>query len=209
MASITACSKSRSDPWRLWAFLVGLLFALGVGAAEVEISNPELALSEDGYAVSADFAIDFTQRLEEAVAKGVVLHFVVDFELTKPRWYWLDEKLISRSQTYRLSYHALTRQYRLSTGALHQSFPTLGEALRMLSRLRNWTVIDKPSDKAEKLQPRPGETYQAALRLRLDTNQLPKPFQISALGSKDWNLASDWKTWQATLPVPAQPAEAK
>lgn len=206
MVSITACLKSRSEPWRTWALVFGLLFALSVRAAEVEIANPELTAVEDGYAVSADFAIEFSPRLEEAVAKGVVLNFIVDFELTKPRWYWLDEKLISRSQTYRLSYHALTRQYRLATGGLHQSFPTLGDALRMLSRLRNWLVIDKPADKA---LVRPGETYQASLRLRLDTSQLPKPFQISALGSKDWSLASDWRTWQATLPAPVQAVEGK
>jgi hypothetical protein len=121
--------------------------------------------------------------------------------MTRPRWYWFDEKLVSRSQTYRLSYHALTRQYRLSTGGLHQSFDSLSDALRMLSRLRNWLVIDKD---AEKAGVRPGETYTAALRMRLDINQLPRPFQIAALGNKDWNLASDWKVWQATLPAEAK-----
>lgn len=181
-----------------------------VQAAEIEIANPELDAVDEGYALSADFSFEFNQRLEEAVAKGVVLNFVADFELTRPRWYWLDEKLVSRTQTYRLSYHALTRQYRLSTGGLHQSFQTLGDAVRVLCRLRNWLVVDKAEklDKAEKPAVRPGETYQAALRLRLDTTQLPKPFQISALGSRDWTLSSDWKTWQATLPAPP-PAEPK
>lgn len=202
MAFTTACSKNPLEPWCAWLFALGMLFSLGAGAAEVEIANPEIVAVEDGFAVSADFNFDFNQRLEEAVAKGVALHFVVDFELTRPRWYWLDEKMVSRSQTYRLSYHALTRQYRLSTGALHQSFPTLNEALRMLSRLRNWVVVDKPNEKSpDKSLPRAGESYQAALRLRLDIGQLPRPFQISALGNKDWNLVSDWKTWQATLPA--------
>lgn len=203
MVSTTACWKSRSDPWRAWLLAFGLLFAIAAWTAEIEVTNPELALTEDGYAVSADFAIDFNQRLEEAVTKGVVLYFVFEFEVSRPRWYWFDEKLLSRSVTYRLSYHALTRQYRLATGGgLHQSFPSLDEALHVLARVRNWVVLEKPADKPDsRLTLRPGETYQAALRLRLDTNQLPKPFQISALGNKDWNLASDWKTWQATLPA--------
>lgn len=196
-----ACLKSGADLWRALFLAGGLLLALMAGAAEIEVSNPELSAVDEGYTLSADFNFELNQRLEEAVAKGVVLYFVVDFELTRPRWYWFDEKVVSRSQSFRLSYHALTRQYRLSTGALHQSFPTLGEALRVLSRLRNWLVVDKPSDKSDKPQPKPGEAYQAALRLRLDITQLPKPFQISALGNKDWNLASDWKTWQLTLPV--------
>jgi hypothetical protein len=118
------------------ALLVFLPFV--AWAAEIDISNPQLVAGDDGYVLSADFKFDLTPRLEEAVTKGVVLYFVADFELTKGRWYWLDEKLASRSQTYRLSYHALTRQYRLSTGGLHQSFPTLSEAVQVLSRLRNW-----------------------------------------------------------------------
>ena len=201
MVSITAASKNALERLRLWLLAV-LVVAPGLLlAAEIEISNPQIVAGDDGYVLSADFSFDLNQRLEEAVAKGVVLFFVTEFELTRPRWYWLDEKLVSRSQTYRLSYHALTRQYRLSTGGLHQSFDSLSEALRVLSRLRNWVVIEK----ADSGLVRPGETYTAALRLRLDINQLPRPFQITALGNRDWNLASDWKTWQATLP----PAEAK
>jgi len=73
----------------------------------------------------------------------------------------------------------------------------------MLARMRNWVVIDK-NDKTIKA----GEPYQAALRLRLDITQLPRPFQISALGNKEWSLASDWKTWQLSLPA-VLPAEVK
>lgn len=166
-------------------------------AAEIEIANPQLLPGDEGYILSADFRFELNPRLEEAVARGVTLYFVADFELTRNRWYWFDEKVVSRNQTFRLYYHALTRQYRLSTGGLHQSFPTLAEALRMLSRLRNWQVIEG-SEKA-----RAGESYDAALRLRLDVTQLPRPFQISALGSKDWNLLSDWKIWRLQLPAPA------
>jgi len=200
MVSITAALKSVLERLRIW--LLALLVAMPglLLAAEIEITNPQIVAGDDGYVLSADFAFELNQRLEEAVTKGVVLFFVAEFELMRPRWYWLDEKVVSRSQTYRLSYHALTRQYRLSTGGLHQSFDSLSEALRVLSRLRNWVVIEK----AESGIVRPGETYTAALRMRLDINQLPRPFQITALGNKDWNLSSDWKTWQATLPAEAK-----
>jgi len=197
----TAALKNVPERLRGWLLALLAMVPALVLAAEIEIANPQITASEDGYVVAADFSFELNERLEEAVTKGVVLYFVVDFEMTRPRWYWLDEKLISRSQTYRLSYHALTRQYRLSTGGLHQSFDSLSDALRMLSRLRNWLVIDKGTEKAGV---RVGETYTAAIRMRLDTNQLPRPFQIAALGNKDWNLASDWKVWQATLPAEAK-----
>lgn len=138
MAFSTACSKSVIRRLRLWLLTLAFLPALA-WAAEIDIANPQLLAGDDGYVLSADFKFELNPRLEEAVTKGVALYFVADFELTKARWYWLDEKLVSRSQTYRLSYNALTRQYRLSVGSgLHQSFPSLSDALQVLTRLRNW-----------------------------------------------------------------------
>jgi hypothetical protein len=186
------------EPLRRWLAVLALAVSGFAWAAEIEIVNPQLVAGEDGWVLSADFVFDLNQRLEEAVNRGVVLHFVAEFELTRPRWYWLDEKIASQTRTYRLSFHALTRQYRLSTGALHQSYDSLSEALRVLARLRNWVVIEKGSDA------KTGEPYAAALRMRLDLQQLPRPFQIAALGNRDWNLASDWKTWTAILPAEAR-----
>ena len=201
MAFTIASSKSVLERFRTWLVAVLAMLPVLVLAAEIEIANPQITASEDGFVVSADFSFELNERLEEAVTKGVVLYFVTEFEMTRPRWYWLDEKVVSRNQTHRLSFHALTRQYRLSKGGLHQSFDTLSEALGVLSRLRNWGVID---GRAEKPVVQAGDTYMAALRMRLDINQLPRPFQIAALGNKDWNLASDWKVWQATLPAEAK-----
>lgn len=213
MASITPSCTNRCDPrhggagWRrrfagpLLALLAWCCLAvLPAAAAEIEIRQPVLSAGDDGYVLSADFAFELPARLEEAVTRGVVLPFVIDFEVTRRRWWWLDETVASRSQTFRLSYHALTRQYRLSVGALHQSFASLDDALRLLSRLRQWPVLDRH-------QLRPGETYEAALRLRLDTSQLPKPFQISALANRDWTLTSDWVRW--SFVPPALPSEAR
>lgn len=202
MVSFTVCLRNVPDRLRHWLFL--LIFAPVLAwAAEIEVINPQLTAAEDGYLLSADFRFELTPRLEEAVNRGVTLYFVADFELRKARWYWLDDRLVARSQSFRLYYHALTRQYRLSTGGLHQSFASLSEALRMLSRLRNWQVIEA----ADKLKA--GETYEAGLRMRLDTSQLPRPFQMTALGNKDWSLASDWKTWMATLPPLPVAGEAR
>jgi hypothetical protein len=138
----TACSKSVIDDLCRWLLALMLVPALA-WAAEIEVANPQLLPGDDGYVLAADFKFELNPRLEEAVTKGVVLYFVADFELTKGRWYWLDEKLVTRTQTYRLSYHALTRQYRLSAGGLHQSFATLSEAVQVLSRLRNWVVAER------------------------------------------------------------------
>jgi hypothetical protein len=203
MAFSTVCSKSVLERLRLWLLLLVFVPFLA-WTAEIDVTNPQISAGDDGYVLSADFRFELNPRLEEAVTKGVILYFVADFELSRARWYWLDEVLSSRSLTYRLSYHALTRQYRLSTGGLHQSFATLPEAIQVLSRLRNWTIVDKGEKSV-----RPGEPVEAALRLRLDITQLPRPFQITALGNKEWSLGSDWKIWRATMPQPVAPAEVK
>ena len=156
-----------------------------VQAADVSAQSAQLVASDDGYSLSANFSVNLNARVEEAVNKGVVIYFAADFELTRARWYWFDEKVVRRSKTFQLSYHALTRQYRLSTGALHQSFSSLDDALRVLSRLRNWQVIDK-GEISE------GVAYLASVRMRLDPSQMPKTFQVSALSNKDWSQSSEW-----------------
>ena len=187
------------------AFLLGvfLLFAVHPAhATEISVRSPDLVSSEDGVALSADFNINFNARLEDVVNRGIALYFSIDFELLRDRWYWFDEQVVRRTRTVQFSYHALTRQYRLSTGALHQNFATLEEALHVLSRLRNWQVIDKDDVK-------PGQTYQAGLRMRLDLSQMAKTFQVSALANRDWSLASDWQRWAYTPAVADQgPAAA-
>lgn len=203
MVFSTVFSKNVPERFRIW-WLTLLFLPFFAWAAEIEIANPQLLAVEDGYALSADFRFELSPRLEEAVTKGVALYFVADFEITRGRWYWFDERVLTRSQTYRLSYHALTRQYRLSTGGLHQSFATLAEAVQVMSHLRNWVVAERGDKNL-----RPGENCEAYLRLRLDFNQLPRPFQISALGNREWSLASDWKAWSVVLPAWPVPTEAK
>lgn len=169
-------------------------------AADVVIQSAQMVANDDGYSLSANFSINLGARLEAAVNKGVVLYFAADFELTRSRWYWFDEKVVQRSKTFQLSYHALTRQYRLSSGALHQSFASLDDALRVLSRLRYWQVIEKGEIDR-------GVVYAAATRLRLDPSQMPKTFQVSALSNREWSQSSEWLRWSFSAPEQVESTE--
>lgn len=183
----TRCCARRSWLALLAALWLALTPVPG-GAEGIEVRSAALVPADDGYYLDATFEIVLTHALEEALNKGIPLHFLVEFELTRPRWYWLNEKVANLQQRYRLSYNALTRQYRVGVGTLYQNFPSLAEALEFLSRVRL-------RDIAEPGALRKDSTYTAALRLRLDTSQLPRPFQISAVGSRDWNISSDWYRW--------------
>lgn len=178
-------------------FLVALACAaaLCARADEIDVVDARLAASEEGLLLSADFAFDFNSRLSEMVANGVPLYFVVEFELTRPRWYWWDENTATRLTQWRLSYHALSRQYRLSTGPLQQNFATLEEALDVMRRLRNWQVLEHSVSLR-------GSSYGAAVRMRLDTSQLPRPLQVSELTNRELRLESPWKRFIFIPPAP-------
>ena len=184
---MSACAITRA------AFLALLLLVIvPLARAEgIAVTSATVEPGDDGWMLDATFDMQFSQRLEEAVNRGVPLYFVVEFELSRPRWYWFDEKPVQLSQTYRISYTPLLRQYRLSVGSVYQNFTRFEEVTRLLSRLRGWHV-------AEKGALRKDQVYQASVRMRLDTAQLPKPFQLNAISSRDWTLDSDWHRWTIT-----------
>jgi hypothetical protein len=183
---------------------VAALTAFPARADDIEVLEARLTPTEEGIALDAVFAFDFGPRLAEAVANGVPLYFLVEFELTRPRWYWFDEKAVAKRLQLRLSYHALSRQYRLSTGGLlQQNFATLEEALNVLRRLRGWQVVERGAALAD-------APHEAAVRMRLDVTQLPKPFQLSALTSRELTLESPWRRFSFRPPPPAPaPVESR
>ena len=157
-------------------------------ADTVTVKAAELRIEEGEVLLNAEFDLTLNPTLEEALEKGIPLYFILEFELSRSRWYWFDDKVAQTAITSRVSYNALTRQYRVGSGLLALTFGSLEEVERYLSR-----VNSRPVAQASALAK--GVRYDAALRLRLDVNQLPKPFQVNALASREWTLASDWYRW--------------
>lgn len=170
----------------LLAFLAHLPLTAQAGDT-VETVQAQLEASEDGYRLLASFAFELNRGLEDAIMRGVPLSFTTEVELTRPRWYWLDEKALFASRTVRISYNVLTRRFHAAiSGSLQQSFATLDDALSLIRHPGRWLVAEKGALKT-------GQTYQVAVRMRLDVTQLAKPFQVNALNNSDWQMASDWK----------------
>ena len=188
-ASITRCFASRLERLlRLLLCALTAMLAFAVQAEEGVIRRAEIVPGDGGYVLNADIDLELNPRLVDAISRGVSLYFTTELVIERPRWYWLNATVVERSLDYRLSYHAITRSFRLSIGTIHQSFDNLDSAVRTMQRVRNWQV-------AELDQLVAGVSHEAALRFRLDTSQLPKPFQVTAIGSRDWNLSTDWVTW--------------
>jgi len=191
------CCRSMARVNNGWFFtaIVALWLAIGnafpAPAQGIDVRRPTLTIADDHLILEAQFDIALTTTLEEVLNKGVPLYFLLEFELIRPRWYWFNDRVLSIQQEYRLSYNALTRQYRLGVGNLHQNFASLSEALEVMSRVRRRIEIDPAILRRD--------TYIAGMRFRLDTSQLPKPFQLNALVAREWNIASDWYRWNVTL----------
>lgn len=174
--------------------LVALVAMLGPAAARADsilVKSAELRAGEDAWDLNAEFELAINPTLDEALQKGVPLYFLLEFDVLRPRWFWLDEKVLSYTTQHRVAYNALTRQYRVSTGLLTQTYNSLEEVEHLLSR-----VTSRPVARSDQLVK--GVRYEASVRLRLDVNQLPKPFQVNALASREWTLGSDWYRWSFT-----------
>lgn len=160
--------------------------------SRLTIKTAELVTSDEQYFLNADFDLNFSDEVEDALSKGVQLNFLVEFQLTSPRKYWFDDEIITVTNTVSLSYHALSRQYLINRDNHQQSFGSLSEARAEFTRLRNWKMFDKSLLK-------PDETYSAALRIRLDQTKLPKPIQVDAIGAEEWNMISQRYRWTPSL----------
>jgi len=161
------------------------LFSTTVNAEGIKIKSFELEKADSDWVLSAAFQIELSPGLEDAVQKGVVLYFQTDFDLVRSRWYWFDEKAIVAQRQTRLSYQPLTQQYRIASEGLTFSARTISEALQAVGTIGGWRVIDGG-------QIDPSKSYSAGLRMSLDLSKLPKPFQVNALNSREWNVSSDW-----------------
>lgn len=160
------------------------------GAEQVIVVEPYI---EDGKLfINADIEFELSDDLRQAALKGVPLHFTADVEINRARWWWFDKTEIKESQTWRVVYNALTRQWRVGSGDLLWPESSLQEALYAMQHIRHWAV-------AYAIDLDPHKTYEGRLRLRLDTSLLTRPLQVDALNGRSWSLATPWKNFSFSV----------
>ena len=180
---------------RLLRLLLCVLLALaaaGVRADTAEIVQLKFDRAEEGLLLSANVSFELPPLVEDALAKGLPMYFVAEATLLRDRWWWTDKTVASAQRHMRLSYQPLTRRWRLtfSNGpignsglALGQTFDSRDEALAAIQRISHWKI-------AEASDIDPDSRYSVDFRFRLDVSQLPRPFQIGAVGHSDWNISA-------------------
>jgi len=142
--------------------------------------------------VDADIAFTPSGQWRRALQRGLPATFTSDLEIRQPRWWWFDKTVVSARKTWKISYNALTQQWRIGSGDLALPAQSLDEALAQVRHIRGWIVADV-ADLDD------GVTLTGRLRLRLDTSLLTQPLQSNALNSQEWTLSTPWKTFSFSV----------
>jgi hypothetical protein len=179
-----------------WSWLCAFLLLLGSCAAAwaqvtpAEVTQLQVERTEEGVLLSAAVRFELPQAVEDALTKGIPMFFVAEASIFRDRWYWYDKRVAHAARHMRLAFQPLTRRWRLQVSSspignsglvLGQMFDSRDEALAAVQRVSRWRIAD-----ANDVDPE--STHSIDFRFRLDVSQLPRPFQIGAVGQADWYI---------------------
>ncbi len=176
-------------------FLPTLLTLFAVASqAQTQAEIPILRAERSGNEVfvSANVSVELPTIVEDALLKGVPMFFMLEADLYLDRWYWYDKRISGAQRQLRLAYQPLTRRWRVTQSlgmgsdssqglSLNQSYESLAEALSVVRQVSRWKV-------AELADTDPTSKIKLLFRFRLDLSQLPRPFQIGAIGQSEWDI---------------------
>jgi hypothetical protein len=206
MVFITLCLKSARFDVLMRSIYLGLLAFVMLGfnpaqAVPVALSQLKVQRVDDGLYLTASVQFELPLVVEDALAKGIPLFFVVEADIYRDRWYWTDRRVASATRTIRLAFQPLTRRWRVNVtpglisnsaglrATFNQHYETLAEAMSAVQHMARWRIADTTEVEGD-------SSYKLEFRYRLDLSQLPRPFQIGVAGQKDWAIVVD-----ATAPL--------
>lgn len=193
--SSTPCWKS-AVPERLLRILrlAFWLLAMPLAQAQNAVDLQQLRADRAGgeVLVSASVVFELPAVVEDALLKGIPLFFMLEADLLQERWYWTDKRVTGVQRQLRLAYQPLTRRWRVNATtapggdssqglSLSQGFDTLSEAMATIKQVSRWKVSDLGESESS-------AKYRVEFRFRLDLGQLPRPFQIGAIGQSEWDI---------------------
>lgn len=158
-------------------------------AAEgIVLTQAELKLHGEIWQLSGRYDIELSSTLEDALHRGVQLTFIQVFQARRPRAYWFDKDIAEAARVIRVSYNDLLRQYYATVSGYTTTHASLTDLLAHIGDFSGWAVMHQSQIDRE-------HTYVLAVRMYLDTSQLPKPLQVNAVASQRWQLDSGWHQW--------------
>ena len=175
-----------------WALLwLGALLSCAAVAADdrFEIRNAFAEPVEGVWQLNANIDLGLTEAALEAVQEGIPLTLVVEIQVSRERRFLPDAGVAELEQRWRMTYDALSERYIVTNrnSGAQTTFPTLDEALAVMSVIRNLPMID-----ADLLEP--GRRHEVSLRATLEIGGLPDAVKILIFW-RDWSRSTEWYTW--------------
>ena len=159
---------------------------------EPRIERIEPSIADGQLMLDVDVAFDLNRQLRSAAERGLPLYITADLVITHSWWGWFDRTDVETQRTWRVVFNALTRQWRVSAGDFSMPVSSIDDALSVIRNIRQWDVVPVSSLS-------PGTAYSGRIRVRLDNSLLPRPFQVDALNSSAWTVATPWTDFEFTI----------
>jgi len=172
---------------------MGVALAPPAGAAEFRLQQATPLLHERILHLNTVLDLKLSPRAEEALHKGIPLEIVAEVNVVQHRWWWTNKVVSDWDVRRRLLFHALSRQYVVTSvypSAAPQSFGSLDQALIQLGRLD-----DVKLQLTSRKQFYPDTRYLVTLRARLDIEALPALMRPLAYVTPSWRLSTGWHQW--------------
>lgn len=201
MRIVTTVFLHLSSCQRVWRACLLAAFAVlgwstGVmaqGQTQASLTQLRAERAQDGLYLSAQMKFELSGVVEEALYKGIPVYFVAEADVLRERWYWSDAVVATASRYMRVSYQPLTRRWRFTSSSeplinaglgvnLGQYYDSLSEAMASVQRISQWKIAEASAIEGDARQT-------LRFRFRLDASQLPRTFQLGALGQSEWNLS--------------------
>lgn len=185
-----ACKKNKPMTWLLVS--AAMLWSAAT-LADFRISELQPQLQPGSLIISGVMDLALSEKVEEAVSKGIPLDLEIEFRLKRERKLLWAEQLQSWKLKRQIRYHALSGQYFVSDPA--DSNKKLENFISLQQALRHMGILSELSFDVASLEVYVDASYILEARVSLDIESLPAPLRPVAYTSLDWHLNSGWTTW--------------
>lgn len=156
-----------------------------------EIHSAMFGLEDTLLVLDAQIGIELPGYIAIAIDQGFAVPMSFEVEILESRKYWLDRKIISLKQQYLLHYLPMLDAYVVSDVNQGQRayFENRDDAVNSMQAVSQYPMLDIGNFNAEL-------NVYARMRFGLDSDELPLPLKSSSLWHNDWDLQSDWFSWE-------------
>ena len=170
--------------------LLGIALAGWASTPGISVADATVWIQDDAYLVDLTLDYQLPEEVVDALDHGVPLVFVISMRVERPKVFWWQPVLKSRSYSYSIRYRPLAALYEVeeSRHGEKRRFVTREAVFGYLSELRQLEVVEKSGLKEE-------GNYQVAVKAELDIESLPPPMRPMAYLTPSWNQSSGWSRW--------------